>query len=186
MGGPTHTHTPNDNSRATVRAMVAARLPMAAIAGAIGVGPDTVRKYYAEELKGLARGRMTHRPTDGTRFVVRGLSLVGTPLAEIATAIGVSESTIKQYYVQEIAVSKYTLAAMAGMAMYDMLHKSNTDTKSRMTAAIYATKAVGGWSEYGNGAGVKQQRTEAAAVAATGKFAPAPPPGTAVKLRAVK
>ncbi|MEN9934692.1 MAG: hypothetical protein RLZZ387_1271 [Chloroflexota bacterium] len=116
-------HEPTDESRALVVRLVGEGRPVDAIAEAVGVSEPTLRAHYDHELATAPRpqitfpfaadptaprparpgaGRPPHVPTAETRERVEILVAGGMPAWHIATALGISEPTLREHYAGEM------------------------------------------------------------------------------------
>lgn len=78
------------------------------------------------------RGRPSHVPTDEKRFRVKVLSAVNKSPAEIALAMGISEPTLRKYYLRELRGGLPQLRAEVLVAM----------TKKALDGNVSAMKAI--------------------------------------------
>ena len=86
-------------------------------------------------------GRKAHDPTDKSRQQVKALSGYGLPQDQIADTVGISESTLKKYYGDELRRGIAVANATVGEALHKQCRRGNT------TALIFWAKTRMGWKE---------------------------------------
>lgn len=133
-------HEPTEQSRETVRALVAQGRSVPDIALALTISAPTLRAHYRRELhearaqKSIplpdfddpapprpapaGSGRLPHVPTDETRERVAILLGAGMPAWQVAQAIGIAESTLRDHYAAELDSGRAAKRAELIVAMH--------------------------------------------------------------------
>jgi hypothetical protein len=83
-----------------------------------------------------------HEPTDQTRNVARTAAGFGLPQPMIATLVGVSESTLRHYYLEELKSGKAQACYAVAKTLYD-----RATTGKDLGAAIFFLKSQAGFRE---------------------------------------
>ena len=104
-------------------------------------------------MNAVKRGRPPHEPTPKDRKTVEIATSVGIPQPIIARIIGVHETTLRDYYRDELDLGK----ARANMAVCGNLFRIATGNSPQAAAsAMFWTKTNAGWKET-----VRQENTGA-------------------------
>lgn len=99
-------HDPTEQQRDQVRRLRASGMSIGAVAAIIGISATALARHYSAHLGHHVRaghsGRPRHAPTDEQRQIVRDFRQAGATLAAIASAVGVSVSTLRVHYREEL------------------------------------------------------------------------------------
>lgn len=87
------------------------------------------------------RDTTPHKPTSGTRALVRMHTTVGTDQETLARIMGIDPKTLRKYYRDELDVSKAQANATIGGALFNKAKGGDT------TAMIFWMKTQAGWRE---------------------------------------
>lgn len=133
-------HQPTDDTRDLVRTLAGRGRSATDIALALGVSAPTLRAHYRGDLVVAAQqktiplpefaeplpprsapdgaGRPPHVPTEETRERVEILLAGGMPAWQVAKAVGVSESTLRDHYADELDGGRARKNAEVMVAMF--------------------------------------------------------------------
>lgn len=89
-------------------------------------------------------GQPPHKPTDQTRAQVAAMVAYGITAVEIGKVIGISDTTLRKYYREEIDTGTAVANAKVAESLYK---KALGDGPSAVTAAIFWMKTRAGWKE---------------------------------------
>lgn len=130
------------------------------------------------------RGRPTHQPSDEKRRLVIALAAFDKKLDQIASALGITQKTLRKHYSRELREKDEARMRLEGRLMSAALKEVDGGNVSAMNAlwkridkhdlsrlAMERARA----SSQGDKKGKKQQAVEAAK-GVTGRFAPPPQP----------
>lgn len=117
-------------------------------------------------------GRKAYAPTEKEARQVRTLSGMGTRCADIAKVLGISESTLRKYYAEDLEIGCIQANAKVAESLFK---QATNEEKPNIVAAIFWLKTRAGWKEQ-EAEGKKEERQKAAEGAATGVFMPSAPP----------
>lgn len=117
-------------------------------------------------------GRKAYTPTEKEAKQVRMLSGMGTRCADIARVLGISESTLRKYYADDLEIGYIQTNAKVAESLY---RQATNEEKPNVAATIFWLKTRAGWKEDA-AEGKKEERQKAAEGAATGVFMPSAPP----------
>lgn len=183
-------------------ALVEADRPIAEIAIALSISEPTLRSHYGAELAAQrpqitfpfaepetpkrrpARpraGRPEHVPTEETREQVSILLAGGLAAWQIAVAIGISEPTLRERYAEELASGRARMTAKVVLAMYSNAVEGKNVAAQKAFLTLGATPPPAEGAEQpaeplAESIGKKAAAQIAAHGAASGAFAPPPPP----------
>lgn len=90
----------------------------------------------------LGAGQKGYQPTDKDRATVKAMVGYGLKHDDIATAIGISDVTLRRHYAPEIATGAITANAQVAQSLFNAATRDGN-----MTAAIWWTKTRMGWKE---------------------------------------
>jgi AcrR family transcriptional regulator len=89
-------------------------------------------------------GRPPHEPTEATRKQVESMAGFGITAADIAKTLGISETTLRKHYRDEIDLGTIKANSAVAQSLYK---KALGDGASSVTAAIFWAKTRMGWKE---------------------------------------
>lgn len=89
-------------------------------------------------------GRPPHVPDARTARQVEAMAGYGVPLANIAKVVGISENTMRKYYLDEIELGATKANAKVSESLF---RKATGDGPQSVTAAIFWSKVRCGWRE---------------------------------------
>ena len=123
-----------------VTRLAAARTPIADIARALGVSPNTVKRNFRHILGNRTAGPAPMEFTKQQRDFVEAMAGFAIPQEDIARVIGIAVDTLRNHFRDELDLGPVRMNLRVVTNLF-------TQTKTNPAAAIYWTKARLGWRE---------------------------------------
>ena len=146
---PSYKHRPTPDTRKLVFKGIDDGLNLREIGKTIGgITAVTVKKYYGKELETYVRGEgaaiKVYQANDEDRTMIENLVLAGYSQDYIATCIGTSLTTLKQYYREELTMY---LAKRVGLVARQLVDQAERGDKFTNGNAIFLLKCRAGWRD---------------------------------------
>ena len=93
------------------------------------------------------RGNRPYRPTPEQRGTVEALAAYGIAQEDISQHLGITTKTLERHFAIELRLGCPKFVAKAGNVIFQAINDPTVPWPDKLRAAIYVTKARGGWRD---------------------------------------